>query len=103
MVEIIKANREHIGEVARLFDLYRQFYQCDPDLALATRFITERIEHEESDIFIAIEGDQASGFTQLYPSFCSVDAVKIYILYDLYVDADRRGTGLGERLMNKAT
>ena len=52
---------------------------------------------------MAVEGEKASGFTQLYPSFCSVDAVKIYILYDLYVDADRRGTGLGEKLMNKAT
>ena len=103
MLEIVKANRDHIGEVARLFDLYRQFYHCDPDLALATRFITERIERDESDIFVAIKGEKASGFTQLYPSFCSVDAVKIYILYDLYVDADCRGAGLGERLMNQAT
>jgi ribosomal protein S18 acetylase RimI-like enzyme len=102
-VEIVKANREHIEEVSRLFDLYRQFYECTPDLELATRFITERIEREESDIFVAINGDKASGFVQLYPSFCSVDAVKIYILYDLYVDADKRKSGIGEKLMNKAT
>ncbi len=102
-MEIVKANREHIEEVSRLFDLYRQFYECTPDLELATRFITERIEREESDIFVAINGDKASGFVQLYPSFCSVDAVKIYILYDLYVDADKRKSGIGEKLMNKAT
>ncbi len=101
-MEIVKADREHIAEVARLFDLYRQFYECEADLALATRFITERIEREESDIFVAVDGDSAGGFVQLYPSFCSVDAVKIYILYDLYVDASARKSGIGEKLMNAA-
>ena len=102
-MEIVKASRDHVGEVSRLFDLYRQFYECEPDLALATQFISDRIEYEESDIFVAIDGDRASGFVQLYPSFCSVDAVKIYILYDLYVDADSRRSGLGNKLMNTAT
>jgi len=102
-MEIVKAGREHIAEVSRLFDLYRQFYECEPDLELATKFITARIERGESDIFVAIDGNRASGFVQLYPSFCSVEAVKIYILYDLYVDADMRKSGLGEKLMNRAT
>lgn len=102
-MEIVKAGREHIAEVARLFDLYRQFYECDADLALATRFIGDRIERAESDIFVAIEADTAGGFVQLYPSFCSVDAVKIFILYDLFVDASMRKSGLGEKLMNAAT
>ena len=53
-------------------------------------FIADRIEREESDIFVALDGDTAGGFVQLYPSFCSVDAAKIYILYDLYVDASVR-------------
>ena len=102
-MNIVKANRAHIAEVSRLFDLYRQFYECPADLELATRFITERVERQESDIFVALEGDRAGGFVQLYSSFCSVEAVKIYILYDLYVDADCRKRGLGERLMNRAT
>ncbi len=102
-MEIVKAGRKHIAAVARLFDLYRQFYACEADLVLATRFISDRIERNESDIFVAIDGDTASGFVQLYSSFCSVDAAKIYILYDLYVDASARKSGLGEKLMNAAT
>ena len=102
-MEIVKASREHVGEVSRLFDLYRQFYECEPDLDLATQFISDRIKRGQSDIFVAIDGDNASGFVQLYPSFCSVDAVKIFILYDLYVDADSRKSGLGEKLMRTAT
>ena len=102
-MEIVKANQTHIEQVSRLFDLYRQFYECEPDLELATRFIRERIKRQESDIFVAFSRDDAVGFVQLYPSFCSVDAVKIYILYDLYVDASSRNSGVGENLMNRAT
>ena len=102
-MEIVKANQDHVAQVSRLFDLYRQFYECEPDLELAARFISERIELEESDIFVAFSQNDAVGFVQLYPSFCSVDAVKIYILYDLYVDASSRNSGVGEKLMNRAT
>lgn len=102
-MEIVKASQEHVAEVARLFDLYRQFYECEPDIELATRFISERIGNDEADIFVAMDSDKALGFTQLYPSFCSVDAARIYILYDLYVDADSRNAGVGAKIMNRAT
>ena len=102
-MDIRKANLQHLSEVARLFDLYRQFYECPPDYNLATRFIKERMENSESDIFLTIDKNTACGFVQLYPSFCSVQAIKIYILYDLYVEADYRNSGLGEKLMNRAT
>ena len=102
-MEIIKADINNLTEVARLFDLYRQFYECPADTELTTRFIKERIENNESDIFLSIDGDSASGFLQLYPSFCSVQAIKIYILYDLYVEQEYRKRGIGESLMNRAS
>ena len=102
-MEIIKAGLENLSAVARLFDLYRQFYECPEDAELAERFIRERMQRNESDIFLAIDRGSACGFVQLYPSFCSVQAVKIYILYDLFVDASFRNTGVGEGLMNTAT
>lgn len=102
-MEIVKADQEHVTEVARLFDLYRQFYECEPDIELATRFISNRLTNDEADIFVAMDDERAIGFTQLYPSFCSVDAAKIFILYDLYVDANSRNAGVGAKLMNRAT
>ena len=103
-MQITRAEEQHIPEVARLFDLYRQFYECDPDYTLAEQFISERIRNSESVIFVAVDDDgTAAGFTQLYPSFCSVEAVKILILYDLYVDAPYRKLGVGRQLMNRAT
>lgn len=102
-MEIVRANESHIPEVSRLFDLYRQFYKCESDRDLATKFITDRIKNEESVIFVASAEDGIKGFVQMYPSFCSVDAIKIFILYDLYVDEGDRNGGIGALLMNKAT
>ena len=101
-MEIVQATIDHAAQVARLFDLYRQFYHCEPDPGLALRFIRERLENGESTIFVAMEGSDAIGFTQLYPSFCSVQAVRIMILYDLYVDQSARNGGVGALLMNRA-
>ncbi len=101
-MEIVRADQSHVTEISRLFDHYRQFYDCDPDLELAIKFISDRIINNESVIFLAeVDGD-AKGFIQLYPSFCSVDAIKIIILHDLYVDVSVRGLGVGEALMNEA-
>ena len=101
-IEIIRADSSHVERVGRLFDLYRQFYECPPDLPLATDYIGQRITNDESIIWIALDGADAKGFVQCYSSFCSVQAVKIHILYDLYVEVGHRNTGLGARLMNKA-
>ena len=93
----------HIAELARLFDLYRQFYTCEPDLGLAREYMAARLAKKESTIFVASTGgEKLSGFVQLYPTFCSVQAVKIFVLYDLFVDADARNAGIGALLMNKA-
>jgi ribosomal protein S18 acetylase RimI-like enzyme len=102
-MNITRASPDQASEVARLFDLYRQFYECEPDLKLAESFIRERLEKGESTIFVAQDHGELVGFVQLYGSFCSVEAVKIYILYDLFVDPGVRHSGVGEQLMNRAT
>jgi ribosomal protein S18 acetylase RimI-like enzyme len=102
-MKVVKATAEHIPEIAKLFDLYRQFYECEPDIELATSYISQRIQNGESTIFLADDNGTTVGFVQMYPSFCSVDAIKIYILYDLYVDTSGRNSGVGALLMNKAS
>ena len=102
-MKLRKADLSDLESVARLFDLYRQFYECEPDFVSAKEFIKNRLENAESTIFVACDDDQLTGFTQLYPSFCSVEAIKILILYDLFVAPEYRKTGVGEALMNRAT
>lgn len=62
--------------------------------------ITDRFNNGESVIFVAQAKDRLKGFVQMYPSFCSIDAMKIFILYDLYVDEGDRQSGIGELLMH---
>jgi ribosomal protein S18 acetylase RimI-like enzyme len=89
-----------IGAVAQLFDAYRQFYEQAPNLALAEQFITSRLHNAESVILVAEDAQQTlTGFCQLYPTFCSVDATPIYSLYDLFVAPEHRKTGTGRLLL----
>jgi ribosomal protein S18 acetylase RimI-like enzyme len=94
------ATTSDLEVVASLFDAYRQFYAQAPDLALAKRFIRERMENHESVILLASNAaQQVVGFCQLYPSFCSVEAKPIYALYDLFVVPEVRRGGAGRVLL----
>lgn len=98
--------RIHIDEadqVISLFDQYRVFYKQSSDLALASNFIRERLVNNESVIYVAFDnGGTPVGFTQLYPKYSSVRAVKNWILNDLYVEASHRKQGIGEKLIAAA-
>ena len=103
MSKIIRAELEHTKELARLFNLYRIFYEQTSDEELAFNFVKNRLVNNESTVFIAEEeSGNFSGFVQLYASFCSVSATPILILYDLYVEQDYRSKGTGRQLMNAA-
>ena len=100
MLTIRLATIEDLSKLAQLFDAYRQFYTQAPDIALASAFIAERMSKQESVILVAENDEkQLIGFCQIYPSFCSVAAVKIGVLYDLFVDTNARKTGAGRALM----
>ena len=104
MTKITLANESHLDELARLFNLYRIFYEQKDDFDRAYSFIKARLVNQQSIVFVAEDDpDQLSGFVQLYPSFCSVSTIPILILYDLYVDQNHRGKGIGRLLMNQAS
>lgn len=89
--------------VAPLFDAYRQFYQQQPDLVSARHFIEARLRNDESVILLAeSEAQGVIGFCQLYPTFCSVEAKPIYVLYDLFVTPEVRCSGVGRVLLQAA-
>jgi ribosomal protein S18 acetylase RimI-like enzyme len=92
-----------LERVSALFDQYRQFYHQPADPALARTFITRRFERGESVVLVAeADGTGVLGFCQLYPSFCSVAAGPILVLYDLFVEATLRRRGAGRLLLQAA-
>src|SRR5512133_197515 len=84
--------------LAPLFDAYRTFYGKPADLDGARRFLAERLSRGESVVFLAFDGAEAVGFTQLYPSFSSASMARIFVLNDLFVAPAGRRRGVGAAL-----
>ena len=99
---IREASVSDVGLVSPLFDKYRQFYKCESNIARASEYLEARLTKRESIIFICLSDKTAIGFTQLYPTFCSVELSRIFVLYDLYILSSHRNLGAGTRLMNTA-
>ena len=86
-----------------LFDGYRQFYRQASDPGHARSFLAERLAKNESQILLALDSSGGGlGFTQLYPLFSSVRAVRTYLLNDLFVAAEARRQGVARGLLMAA-
>lgn len=102
MIHIIKAGREHLEDLTVLFDQYRMFYGQSSDRKAGRNFLSNRLELEQSVIFMAVSEKEAVGFTQLYPSYSSVSMKSLYILNDLFVVPGARQQGIGKGLLRRA-
>jgi GNAT superfamily N-acetyltransferase/uncharacterized protein (DUF1330 family) len=102
-VVVRRAAAHDLDRLVPLFDGYRRFYGKAADLPLARRFLAERFAQSDSIVLLAAEASgTAVGFVQLYPSFSSVRAARIYILNDLFVAEGARGHGTGTLLLQRA-
>lgn len=101
-LKLLRATKDNLTGVSILFNQYRMFYNQVEDISGAESYIRERLQQEDSIIFVMKEGDTYLGFTQLYPTFSSISMKKAWILNDLYVHEEARGKGVAESLLNRA-
>jgi len=102
-MRIIRASNDQIDLLVPLFDGYRIFYKQSSDLKKARQFLKDRLNENDSIIFIAFDNEMnAIGFTQLYPTFSSVSMRSLHVLNDLYVDSNYRSKGVGQALLEYA-
>jgi GNAT superfamily N-acetyltransferase len=102
-VSVRQATVADLETLAPLFDAYRQFYRRPPDISLSRQFLLQRFQHNESTVLLAVEQNgSVVGFAQLFPSFSSVSAGRIYILNDLFVVPGARRNGVGRLLLRAA-
>lgn len=101
-ITIIQAYPEHADQIAPLFDGYRQFYGQPSDVEAGRRFVLERLKNDESVIFLALDGEESVGFTQLFPAFSSVSMKRLWILNDLFVLPTVRRRGVARALLERA-
>jgi len=99
---IVNAELDHLDLLTPLFDGYRQFYEKPSDLDGSRHFLAERLTHQESVIFLAVQNEIGLGFTQLYPSFSSVSMKRLWILNDLFVAPAGRRQGVARALLERA-
>lgn len=102
-MNIRKAELSDLRSLAELFDQYRIFYKKESDLVGVETFLKERIEKNESEIFISFNDEKImTGFTQLYPLFSSTRMQRFWLLNDLYVNANYRRQGFSVGLIERA-
>jgi GNAT superfamily N-acetyltransferase len=100
---VSRATLGDLDALAPLFDGYRQFYAQPSDQGLARGFLSARLQRGESVVLLArLDDGMAAGFTQLYPTFSSVRAARVWVLNDLYVDVAARGHGVARALLQAA-
>ena len=99
---IRKATIEDITVLSVLFDRYRVFYKQDTDIEAAKKFLTERMQQNESVIFVVVLDNLIVGFTQLYPIFSSIGMKRAWLLNDLFVSEEARGSGAADALLKTA-
>jgi GNAT superfamily N-acetyltransferase len=99
---IRKAGPADLDSLSGLFNLYRIFYRKTEDLPGARQFLQERMERNESVVFVAEQDDRLVGFTQLYPQFSSTRMKRTWLLNDLFVLREYRGRGISRKLIDQA-
>ncbi len=101
-IQIVPASLENLDELSELFQLYRIFYKKEPDTVGEKSFLKDRITNKESVIYLAKSGEKFIGFVQLFPMFSSTRITRLWLLNDLYVDADYRKSGAASLLIERS-
>ena len=102
VLDIKKVGKDDVSMVAILFDAYRVFYKQSSNLQAAFDFLEQRVDKNESTIFMATLQGEAVGFIQLYPIFSSVSLKPAWLLNDLFVAENARRQGVAEALLQQA-
>ena len=102
-ITIKQATVDDATHIIPLFNAYRMFYGQHSNIGAAGEFITQRLQNNQSVIFIAFNTDgKAVGFTQLYPIYSSVGLKNAWLLNDLFVTEAERGKRIATMLLDAA-
>lgn len=100
---VSKATLHDLGPLSVLFDEYRIFYKKESELQQIKAFLSERINNNDSVIFVAKSTDgDLIGFVQLYPLFSSTRLKRLWLLNDLYVNPKFRGLKVSVMLIDRS-
>lgn len=100
-MRIERVHRDPDGSVTELFVQYRHFYDRRGEDAAARAFFRVRLDAGDSLIWAARVDNRVDGFTQVYVEHSSLRLGTDWILNDLFVVPESRGTGAGRALVQR--
>ncbi len=99
---IRQAGLKDLDTAAELFNLYRVFYRQEDDYGKCKKFLEERLNNDQSHVFVIYADGKPAGFIQLYKLYHYIKLQKQWLLSDLFVHPDYRGKGLSVALIDRA-
>ncbi|MFD6142133.1 GNAT family N-acetyltransferase [Promicromonospora sp. NPDC060271] len=111
-VDVRPATDDDVDAVVDLFRQYLRFYDQEVPDAEARAYLTARRDAGDSVLLIAVQrpegtapddpaAEEVVGFTQSYPTWSSVSLSRSWVLNDLFVAPDARGTGAARALVRE--
>lgn len=99
---IRKATLNDLDSLAALFDQYLVFYKKQSNIPAHKNYLKERLENNETIVFIAFDDKKNPiGFALNYITFSSFLLNKIVILNDIFVDPSVRKKGTAKALIEE--
>jgi ribosomal protein S18 acetylase RimI-like enzyme len=112
-VDVRPATDDDVDAVVDLFRQYLRFYDQEVPDAEARAYLTARRDAGDCVLLVAVlrpdgaepdgstAGEEVVGFTQSYPTWSSVSLSRSWVLNDLFVSPDVRGTGAARALVRE--
>ena len=101
-VRIEVAGPDDLVELLPLMRAYCDFYKVAPsdsELLGVSEALIEDPEHEGLQLIARDDGDRAVGFATIFWSWSTLQAARIAVMNDLFVDPAGRGGGYAEALI----
>ena len=91
-----------LEQLVPAFDSYRQRYKQPSEPEKIEQFLRQMLQQEASTILLSYEGEELTGFVQLYPSYSSIGLAPIWVLNDFYIFGGTGRKQTAEGLLNAA-
>jgi GNAT superfamily N-acetyltransferase len=91
-----------LDDLLALMRRYCDFYDAAPsdaDLSELTRSVLHDTEREGVQLLARDESGRAAGFATVYWSWSTINACRIGVMNDLFVEGGARGSGVAEALI----
>ena len=102
-LDIRKASRKDVPGVIELLREFAEFEKLTQYLEITEKKLVDVLFGNDSfvECLVALDDDKLVAYAILYPNFASFRGQKGMYLEDIFIDAEYRGTGLGDRLLKE--